>query len=185
MKHVLEIVLNFNIRSFLKFCDCMHIEIFFLASRISSSSWRLSSKRKKEKTNPTSSCSSLPCSHPPPFGQPAIGATSQLPHGDTGTLSLYFELSLSFSQGKLTWIPAVCPALMEQCGGCRGNFCISKPLYFLNYGVKSKFEVIKPKVYMGNNKSKSQSCKKAPTPSYLLLKNNSTQKKIIFRCSLW
>ena len=29
MKHVLEIVLNFNMRSFLKFCDCMHKKIFF------------------------------------------------------------------------------------------------------------------------------------------------------------
>ena len=31
MKHVVEIVLNLNMRSFLKFCDCMHIKYFLQA----------------------------------------------------------------------------------------------------------------------------------------------------------
>ena len=36
-KHVLEIILNFNISSFLNFFDCMHIKIIFFTSQ--STSW--------------------------------------------------------------------------------------------------------------------------------------------------
>ena len=37
IKHVLEIILNFNISSFLNFFDCMHIKIIFFTSQ--SSNW--------------------------------------------------------------------------------------------------------------------------------------------------
>ena len=139
------------------------------ASRISCSSWRLSSKRRKKKSDPTSSCSFLPTKvgllvaillllGSLPFLLPP--SSSMVPQVHCPYIFSFMFNFPGTSQDKLTWIPAACPLPMEQCGGCRGNFLTFKTLSLSTLLVKSKFEVIKPKVFfMGNYKSKSQNNK--------------------------
>ena len=130
------------------------------ASRISSSSWRLSSKRRKEKTDHTSSCSS--CSSLPTKVRLLaaililLGSVPLLlPPSSSMVAQVHYPYILSFmyyfpgtSQGKFTWIPAACPLPIEQFGGCRSNFLTFRTLLLSRLWREVHVEVIKHQVFL-------------------------------------
>ena len=125
------------------------------ASRMSSSSWRMSSKRRKENTYSTSSCSSLPSKVGLLLATLLLLGSLPwlLPPSSTMGPQVHCSYTLSFmcyfpgtSQDKLNSLPAACLSPLEQCCGRRGKFLTFKTLLLSTLGVKSKIEVISPKV---------------------------------------